>query len=146
MGVSPMSKHIAGDGGNRHHVLHRSKNRNEASAKDLFVYHWPLNSPAAGEEGEEGEEGESLLSSSRRGSIETDMGVPLDFRSLDFSALDYSAERLERYVLSIMRDTGTTIALLVPRTQLSEMQLYKSTDFFPFNFYLSLFLCFSLSL
>ena len=67
-----------------------NKNRNEASAKDLLVYSWPMATHGSSSD---------LV----RGYTESDMGVPLDFRTLEFSALDYSGERLERFVLSITR-------------------------------------------
>jgi hypothetical protein len=83
----------------------RNKNRNEASAKDLLVYSWPMATHGSSSD---------LV----RGYTESDMGVPLDFRTLEFSALDYSGERLERFVLSIMRDTGMVDMFSIPPARL----------------------------
>jgi len=108
MMVSPVSKHLVSsesDGGgggdfNSRPSLLRKTNRNEASSKDLFLYHWPS------------------VSAISRGYPESAIGVPLDFRTLEFSALDYSAERLERFVLSIMRDTGLVDYFSIPPARL----------------------------
>ena len=68
-----------------------SHSRNVASALDLLLYQWPQ------------EQGQLQGS---RGLPISELGVPDNFRTLDFSALDYAPERLERFVLSIFRDTG----------------------------------------
>ena len=67
----------------------KRNSRNVASGKDLLLYHWP----------DEERFGQ-------RGLPCSELGVPDNFRTIEFSALDFSPERLERFVLSIFRDTG----------------------------------------
>ena len=104
MGVSPMSRHIVG------RLKRSNTSRNEASNKDLLVYQWP----------EAGDLDAGVWNSKdiTRGLPENELGVPHDFRTLNFSALDYSPERLERFVLSIMRDTGMVDTFSIPPARL----------------------------
>ena len=109
MGVSPMSKHQISSA--RPGLQRVKTSRNEASAKDLLVYQWPLQKNGVWNKS-------NSTDAVVRGLPTNELGVPSDFRTLDFSALDFSAERLERFVLSIMRDTGMVDTFSIPPARL----------------------------